>query len=294
MSRPTSTGAYVVADLEFIFDREAHARYMEGERDDADAKIGWPFKRVVAASAMALATTGEVGERQFEVVRFDTFGRPEHDERGIVTALFACLHERPDATLVTWAGEFMDLPVLRTAALEHGLRLPAQLQSGAPHLQQRRRRHLDLCISSRGGAKPVHLAEFAIRLGVPAKLAMKAVEVGRAAEQGKWSEVKAQAESDVVTTALLLVATCTPRANWTGPSWARTRPSPEASWVAMRIARSPRTCGSGLRGGPPPRCAKPSPNTSASPPKRQAQPHPTISTVRRRPSRTSVGRASGE
>jgi hypothetical protein len=98
----------------------------------------------------------------------------------------------------------MDLPVLRTAALEHGLRLPAQLQSGAPHLQQRRRRHLDLCISSRGGAKPVHLAEFAIRLGVPAKLAMKAVEVGRAAEQGKWSEVKAQAESDVVTTALLL------------------------------------------------------------------------------------------
>lgn len=211
-SRPTSSGNYVVVDLEFLFDREAHARYMEGERDEADAKVGWSFKRVVAAAAMALTTTGEAGERQLEVVRFDTFGRPEHDERAIVAALFAFLQERPDAVLVTWGGEFMDLPVLRTAALEHGLRLPVQLQSGAPYLQQPRRRHLDLCISSRGGAKPVHLVEYAIRLGVPAKLAMKAVDVGRAAEQGKWSELKAQAESDVVTTALILgrhlYATC--------------------------------------------------------------------------------------
>lgn len=200
----TPGGTYAVIDLEFLFDRDAHARYMEGEREDANPKIRWPFRHVVAASAMILMITGEPGGRQLEVAQFRTFGRPEQSEREIVSSLFELLAEHPDATVVTWGGERQDLAVLRAAALAHGLRLPPQLHAKAIHYRQPPRRHLDLAIAVKGNAEFVHLAELAMRATIPCKVKMKAHEVGQAAERGRWSEVKEQAEIDVIATALML------------------------------------------------------------------------------------------
>lgn len=195
---------YAVIDLEYLFDREAHARYLEGEREDAKPKIRWPFRHVVAASIMLLRVTGDAGGRQLEVVQFRTFGRPEQSEHEIVGSLFDQLLEHPSATVVTWGGEGQDLAVLRAAALAHGLRLPAQLHAKAIHYRQPPRRHLDLAIAVKGNAEYVHLAELAMRASIPCKVKMKAHEVGKAAERGRWSEVKEQAEIDVIATALML------------------------------------------------------------------------------------------
>lgn len=201
MDMPTT---YIVFDLEFIFDREGHARFMQDEPVGTTRSILWPFKHVVTASAMVVRVTSDEGERRLSVERFQTFGRPEQDEREIVGRLFGMIEDEPHAVVVTWGGAAMDLPVLRAAALNHGLRLPTQLHGSARHYRQPERRHLDLGISLKGDAKYVHLAEIALRIGVPTKMAMGANEVGAAAERGKWSLVKEQAEADTITTALLL------------------------------------------------------------------------------------------
>lgn len=200
----TMPTTYIVFDLEYLFDREGYARFMQGEPADTKRSILWPFKHVVAASALVLRVGSDEGERRLSLERFQTFGRPEHDEREIVRRLFALIDDEPDAAVVTWGGAAMDLPVLRAAALTHGFRLPPQLHGPARHYRQPERRHLDLGISLKGDAPYVHLAEIALRTGIPAKMAMAANEVGHAAERGKWSVVKEQAEADTVTTALLL------------------------------------------------------------------------------------------
>lgn len=202
----TSAGdTFLVFDLEFSFDREAHSRYLERERDDANPRIRWPFHHVAAASAMMLTTSGAAGARQIEVVSFRTFARDEMTEREIVAKLFEVIAELPEnTTVVTYGGQSKDCAVLRAAAITHGLQLPLQLHARAIHYNQPLRRHLDLAIAVKGDAPFVHMTEIAARAGIPCKLGLKAHEVGQAAERGRWSEVKAHVEMDVITCALLL------------------------------------------------------------------------------------------
>lgn len=196
---------FVVFDLEFIFDREAHARYMDRERDDASPKIRWPFHHVAAASVMVLTVSALAGGQQMEMSTFQTFGRPEMTECEIVAKLFEVIAELPeDTTVVSWGGQSKDCAVLRAAAITHGLRLPLQLHARAIHYKQPLRRHLDLAIGIKGDAGYVHMSEIAARAGIPCKLGLKAHEVGEAAERGRWSDVKAHVEMDVITCALLL------------------------------------------------------------------------------------------
>lgn len=42
MNEPLLPDTYAVFDLEFLFDREAHARFMEGENDQSRTKCDGP------------------------------------------------------------------------------------------------------------------------------------------------------------------------------------------------------------------------------------------------------------
>jgi hypothetical protein len=204
INQPIAPGSYAVVDLEFLFDREAHSRFMVGEEDQSKSKVRWPFRHVVAASVMILRAVDESGSRRLEVEQFRTFGRPEQTEREIVQGVFTILSDHSAATVVTWGGEMTDLPVLRAAALTYGLRVSPQLHAKEIHYRQPPRRHLDLALAVKGNAEFVHMRELAMRTGIPAKIALKAYDVGMAAERARWSVVKEQAEADVITTALLL------------------------------------------------------------------------------------------
>lgn len=195
---------YAVIDLEFLFDREAHARYMDREEEGANPKIRWPFRHVVAAAAMIIRTVGEEGGRKLEVERFRTFGRPEMSECEILQALFDLMWDYPDATLMTWGGDFADVAILRAGALTHGLRLPPQLHPRTGRRPQAHPGHIDLSNVIREKSVPCHMTEVAARLGIPCKTGLKAHEVGLAAERGRWSQVKEQAEIDVIAAALIL------------------------------------------------------------------------------------------
>jgi len=186
---------FIVLDLEFLSDRQLYNRYRV--RDPRPADMRWPFRRVVAASVMAL----EVIDQRLEVSAFKTFSGPAEDR--LLNELFAFLRERPQHMLCTWGGASADMPVLRLAAMEHGLKLPPQLKPTA----QAHRVHLDLAIALRGGAGEfVHMSEVATRLNIPSKLAGFASYVPQWAAQGNWRAVSALADADTVTTAMILAA----------------------------------------------------------------------------------------
>lgn len=210
---------YIFFDAEFRSDLEAHGRYrgMERleavanpfeyrERHTADCRVNprWCFKRMVAASWL-VAVEDEDG--QLTPLRMKTVGQPEVDEAGILRELFSDFRLYGKfAQIVTWGGN-TDIPLIRLAAMEYGIRLPEHMR-GAEHTPMNTGWHFDLMFPVCGGYRGrerLHMAEVAARLSVPAKLVCRPDDVADLIQRGKWSQVKAVAEGDVLTTALLFV-----------------------------------------------------------------------------------------
>jgi len=193
-----STTHYVVLDLEFVYDRQAHDTYVVMD-ELGQAKIRWPFCRVVAAAWLPISFDPQQPSAPV-VGELVSVGRPEIGEAEIVAKLCAYLEEHPECVVVTWGGSYKDLPVLCRAAADTDLCLPKQIrQCWSPEQV-----HLDLSDAVKGKAVPMHLPEYAASLAIPAKTGLSSKAVGFAAEAGEWDIVRPRAEEDVVTTAILL------------------------------------------------------------------------------------------
>lgn len=204
----------VVIDAEYRFDHAAHARYRAAERftpgkgprkGNKDPLIvpRWPCREIVAFSWLVMSDGGDDG---LTPTKIETRGLPEQDEKAILTDFFQDISTLGTSVrLVTWGGSAADIPPLLLATAKHGLRLPASLKG----LQQRGRRmapcHIDLMRDIAGDAARPHLAEVAAALNIPAKTICRPDHVSRLMRQGKWSLVKSVAESDVLTTAMILM-----------------------------------------------------------------------------------------
>lgn len=190
----TSTGSeFIVLDCEFLKDWALYEKYRRA--DPKPARCRWPMKRVVAASVMALEVQGS----QLEVSAFKSFSGA--DEGRLLMQLFAFLAERPRHKLVTYGGVATDVPVLRAAAMEHGLKLPVQLRFS----DRSRQIHCDLAIAMKGGDY-AHMSEIATRLRVPCKLAGGAGQVPDLFAQGDFRSIEHISESDIVSTAFILAS----------------------------------------------------------------------------------------
>lgn len=213
--------SYLVFDLESaVIDHAGHARYQEMERwvperddhksrrdyaraDDPVKTARWVFQTVVMASAMLLI---EHPDGNLDIARFERFGAPDRDERQLVTDLIAFFAQAPgNVEMVTWGGAMNDFPILLNALQRHGLTLPSGLRwmsfggDGRNH-------HLDLMRLLTGGfkMKPVHMAEYAASLDIPAKLTAPAWQVSELIRNRCWGMVADICDGDVITTALLL------------------------------------------------------------------------------------------
>lgn len=206
----------VVLDAELAYDREAHARYQASERflppdathlsprvlrPDPRVTPRWPCHRITTLSWLVM-TEAEDGLRP---VRLETGGLPEQDEAAVLKAFFADMEQLGHVQIVTWGGFHSDLPQILIGAIDAGLRLPSNLSGLLSPWQRGTSGHLDLCTEMCGGAAPVHLAEVAARLGVPAKLTCRPDLVSQMMQQGKWSAVRSVCEGDVWTTVALLM-----------------------------------------------------------------------------------------
>lgn len=187
---------WLVADLEFIWDRDLHRAYRSMEGVDAERKIHWPFHRLAAVSWLSFRFLPgwDVPEITGPVV----LAADETSERHMAEALFEALKEAGNARLVSWGGEARDNAVLRHAACRHGLVLPVQLRDTSPHARGR----LDLCRSIVVQADPVNLPEYAVASSIPAKPS-PAKEIGAMAERGEWKAVRDHVLGDVLTTSVV-------------------------------------------------------------------------------------------
>jgi len=204
---------YLVLDAEYAIDHDAHQRYLDAERYDPadrqrlpfkDARLEprWPFRRPVAISWLILAAD-DAGV--LSPVTMRTTGFPERTEREMLMDLFADLSSYTELELVTWGGAATDIPQLLMAAMREGIKLPAFLVPMATSFDVRNRRHIDLMLAMCLGGARVHLAEVAAALDIPVKPIGAPGAVAGYIESGKWSLVKSVAESDVLTTAMVLM-----------------------------------------------------------------------------------------
>lgn len=194
---PAVPDRFVIFDLEYLADRHLYDRYRRIDPDPASCR--WPFRRVVSVSAMSVS----VNDGVWEVEDFRSFVGP--DERQLVQAFFDWVIERPLHRAVTWSGAAEDLNILKTAALEFGLTLPRQLR------QNERDRlgfmHLDLALIMKAGSGThVHQLEFAVRLGLPGKMAGSAGQVPYRVAEGNLKAVAWISQCDVLLTACLLAS----------------------------------------------------------------------------------------
>ncbi len=214
--KSTAPRFVVVLDAELAYDHEAHGRYQASERflpadaanlssrelrTDPRVTPRWPCHRITTLSWLVM-TEAEDGLRP---VRLETRGLPEHDEAAVLKAFFADMEQLGHVQLVTWGGFHADLPQILIGAIDTGLRLPSCLTGLLSPWRRDASGHLDLCSEMCGGAAPVHLAEVAARLGIPAKLTCRPDLVSQLMQQGKWSAVRSVCEGDVLTTAALLM-----------------------------------------------------------------------------------------
>lgn len=189
-----TVSTYIVADVEFIWDRTAHKTFA-GDKQ-ATVPIRWPFDRVAAACWTTLQFIS--GEAAPLVESTTLKSGDDNDEYEIVSTLFETLHAERSARLVMWGSEQRDLPVLRRAAMMHDLPLPVQLRDSSPNAAGR----MDLCRQVTGLGEKAKLAELAAAFGIPAK-PEPPTQIGSLAERGLWQPVREQCGADVAVTALL-------------------------------------------------------------------------------------------
>ena len=210
---------YIVLDVESaVADEAGHRRYQAMERwsgNDDESRRGykrdedplktprWPFQTVFAVSVMVLF---EHCQGSIDVSRFETFAAPDLDERGIMVAFYQLLGELPEgAEIVSWAGGWHDFPLIKIAALRHGLSLPPRFRWMA-WSGEGKANHIDLCRVLTGGSKmkPVHLAEYAASLNIPAKITAPPFAVAGFIMAGDFKSCQECVEVDVITTVLIL------------------------------------------------------------------------------------------
>ena len=187
------TTTYIAVDCEFSWDEDLHL--MHKSFDDKSDTRATAVKRVMATSAYEF-TVDEEGR----VTTGAVASWCEHswgDEQAVVAQLCDYLRARPAAVVLTYGGLATDIPVLRLAAMEHSIALPAQLldQPG----RKGPRPHLDLGLMLKGGGRTwSHLTQVLLRMGVPLELVRAKPAVRRPSHADAWKVLRDHVELDVL------------------------------------------------------------------------------------------------
>lgn len=188
---------FVVLDLEYRWDREAHRLYQNIEAGGGENEIRWPFCSIVCASWLIMRFKPLDNAPMVE--QFTTLSRPDQTEAEIVHSLCEVMANYPSGTIVSWGGESKDFAAIRRAAAQHDIRLPIQLADGHPHTARR----IDLANATSCQTQSVHMPEYATATGVPSKLMMPSRCIGKAVEHEDWPLVREVCDQDVITTSLI-------------------------------------------------------------------------------------------
>ena len=191
-----SVRTFIVADLEFRYDRDAHAAFEAVHGTEARRGIRWPFHQIATICWLTLRFTP--GETVPDISPPTVLSADRSSQREMAEAFFAALDSDARAALISWGGEARDFAVLRHLACSNALVLPVQLRNSSPSAFER----IDLCREVTALAEKVHLHEYAAASGVPSKPS-PADQIGHLAEADEWDAVRDHCLADVATIAIL-------------------------------------------------------------------------------------------
>lgn len=196
--------AFTFFDTESAWDEHLHEAYRRIDpKVQPHHRLG--SKRIFAAAALDVTVTDD-GQISCDAIRSWT----EHDhgdEEAVVSGLFDHLRARPDRVAVGYGSIAADVPLLLAAAMEHGIVLPPQFIERRSFSRGVLHPHTDVGLVLKGGGKTWHhLAEVALRLGLPVDLldTKARVDFPRTAEQ--WQDVRAHVELDAALVGIVTLA----------------------------------------------------------------------------------------
>jgi len=196
------TQKYLILDTESVFDPYLREAYKCIDEACEKARIG--CRKLVAVSmwpieidALGRITTGSLASWTL-----DECG----DEAAVLSEAFAFMRQHGSHTLVTYGGLAMDCQILQLAAISADLSLPRQLsESQGPRWKDLR--SIDIGLSLKGSGKTWHhMSEVLLRLGIPVALLLGKADPGVRPDQIRWEQIRQHCESDVLLTAMVLVA----------------------------------------------------------------------------------------
>jgi 3'-5' exonuclease len=191
--------------------RDALSAYFLEKTDGRNDFPRQPFHRVVAISYVQF--TREPGEEGSELVlkRVGSGGDVKSDERELVDGFFGLIQSRAPQ-LVSYNGRGFDVPVLKHRAMVQGVACPRWFSEGDKWTNYDTRYnstyHMDLMevLSDYGASARCSMDEIAAVLGLPGKLDTSGADVRGLYEAGDIEAIRNYCETDVLTTALILLA----------------------------------------------------------------------------------------
>lgn len=195
------TTTCLALDCEFLWDAELHR--LHKSMDPKSNRHSASVKKVMAASVFEITfdDEGRVSCGSLASWNEHTCG----DEGQIVRQLFYFLRAREQCPVLTYGGLATDIPILLLAAMRHGIAMPPQLEDQPG--RRGPRPHLDLALLLKGGGRTwFHLAQVALRLGVPIQLISAKADVPRPCQPEAWRRLSNHCELDTLVLSLAWTA----------------------------------------------------------------------------------------
>lgn len=196
--------AFTFFDTESAWDEHLHEAYRRIDpKVQPHHRLG--SKRIFAAAALDVTVTDD-GQISCDAIRSWT-ENGHGDEEAVVSGLFDHLRARPDRVAVGYGSIAADVPLLLAAAMEYGIVLPSQFIERRSFSRSALHPHTDVGLVLKGGGKTWHhMAEVALRLGLPVDLLDTKARVDFPTTDSQWQQVRAHVELDAALVGIVTLA----------------------------------------------------------------------------------------
>ena len=196
------TQKYLILDTESVFDPYLREAYQSIDPACEKARIGCRSPVAVALWPIEIDELGRITTGSLASWTLHGCG----DEAALLTKVFAFMRQHADHVMVTYGGLGVDCQILQLAAMAANQTLPRQLaEAQGPRWKDLR--HIDLGLALKGPGKTWHhMTEVLLRLGVPVAPLLGKADPDVRPDDLNWSQISQHCETDVLFTAMVLVA----------------------------------------------------------------------------------------
>lgn len=196
------TQKYLILDTESVFDPYLREAYQSIDPACEKARIACRQLIAVSMWPIEIDALGRINTGSLASWTLDECG----DEASLLAKAFAFIRQHESHTIVTYGGLAMDCQILQLAAISADLSLPRQLaEIQGPRWKDLR--SIDIGLSLKGSGKTWHhMSEVLLRLGLPVALLLGKADPEVRPDRIRWEQIRQHCESDVLLTAMVLIA----------------------------------------------------------------------------------------